>query len=80
MKDFSDKFAGVSSASYDAGDKLEFHLYTDASSCELFVDGGRLVMTNLVFPSEPYSELFLFADDFLAVEDMVLSRLSSIWR
>ena len=32
-------------------------LWLDRSSIELFVDGGKVAMTNLVFPRQPYSSL-----------------------
>ena len=35
-------------------------IFVDKSSVELFVDGGRIAMTNLVFPNEPYNQLRFF--------------------
>ena len=58
---FSKEFAGISSAPYNSGAVLKLHLLIDASSVELFVDDGRLVMTNLVFPAEKFSRLGLFS-------------------
>lgn len=39
-----------------------YHLdiYVDKCSVEIFVDGGRIAMTNLVFPTQPYDE-FIFS-------------------
>ena len=34
----------------------------DKSSVELFVDGGRIAMTNLVFPVAPYENLKLYTE------------------
>ena len=34
----------------------------DLCSLEVFIDGGRVAMTNLVFPEEPYDRLELYAD------------------
>ena len=39
----------------------DVHVFVDKSSVELFVDGGRVAMTNLVFPNAPYSSLNFFA-------------------
>ena len=58
---FSKEFAGISSAPCNSGAVLKLHLLIDASSVELFVDDGRLVMTNLVFPTEKFSKLKLFS-------------------
>lgn len=43
--------------------KKTFHLdiFTDKSSIELFVDGGRIAMTNLVFPVAPYENVKLYS-------------------
>ena len=43
--------------------KVDAHhvqIFVDKSSVELFVDGGRIAMTNLVFPNEPYNQLRFF--------------------
>ena len=58
---FSKEFAGISTAPYSAGTTLKMHLLVDASSVELFVDDGKLVMTNLVFPTEKFTKLKLFS-------------------
>ena len=43
--------------------KKTFHLdiFADKSSIELFVDGGRIAMTNLVFPVAPYENVKLYS-------------------
>lgn len=43
------------------GNNGTYHLriFIDRSSVELFVDGGRIAMTNLVFPTSPYTDLTL---------------------
>ena len=42
--------------------KKTYHvdIFVDKSSVELFVDGGRIAMTNLVFPVVPYENLKLY--------------------
>jgi sucrose-6-phosphate hydrolase SacC (GH32 family) len=57
---FSKEFESISTAPYIAGPGLKLHLLVDASSVELFVDGGRLVMTTLVFPTEKFTRVKLF--------------------
>lgn len=44
------------------GGRYQLRLFIDRSVAELFVDGGRIAMTNLVFPRKPYSQLRLFSD------------------
>ena len=43
--------------------KKAYHvdIFVDKSSVELFVDGGRIAMTNLVFPVAPYENVKLYA-------------------
>ena len=45
--------------------KKTFHLdiFADKSSIELFVDGGRIAMTNLMFPVAPYENVRLYSQD-----------------
>jgi fructan beta-fructosidase len=59
--DFSNEFAGISTAPFIAGDNLKLNLLVDASSVELFVNDGRLVMTSLVFPTENFDHLKIFS-------------------
>lgn len=44
-------------------DKKTFHvdIFVDKSSIELFVDGGRIAMTNLVFPIAPYENVKFYS-------------------
>ncbi len=42
------------------GDSHQVQVFVDKSSVELFVDGGRIAMTNLVFPNEPYNKLHFY--------------------
>lgn len=37
-------------------------LFVDRSMAELFVNGGRIAMTNLIFPRQPYTDLSFFAE------------------
>ena len=38
-------------------------IFADKSSIELFVDGGRIAMTNLMFPVAPYENVRLYSQD-----------------
>lgn len=39
--------------------KYKFKLYVDKCSAELFLNKGKTVMTNLIFPTEPYNSIQL---------------------
>ncbi len=78
---FSKEFAGISTAPYDAKPVLKLHLFIDASSVEVFVDDGRLVMTNLIFPREKYTSLKLFSKGGAGfLNKAVFTGLAGIWQ
>lgn len=61
--DFSQDFPAVTYApTHSADGKVSLRIFIDRSSIEVFGNEGRFVMTNLVFPNEPYSTLSLTAD------------------
>lgn len=45
------------------GKTYRLDIYADRSSVEIFVDGGRIAMTNLVFPVTPYENVTLCTQD-----------------
>lgn len=56
--DFSESFPAVTIApTFEKNGKVTLRIFIDRSSIELFGNGGRFVMTNIVFPNEPYSTL-----------------------
>ena len=78
---FSNSFAAIAMAPYKADDKLRMHLFIDASSAELFVNDGSLVMTSLFFPTRDFSKLKLFSKGGASLmEKAELHELASIWR
>lgn len=56
--DFSESFPAITvSPTYEKNGKISLRIFIDRSSIELFGNEGRFVMTNLVFPTQPYSTL-----------------------
>ena len=55
----------------------EVRIFADRSSIELFVDGGRVAMTNLVFPTKPYDRLRFFSDENAQVKQAVLYPMNA---
>ena len=45
-----------------AGKTFHLNIYVDNCSVEAFVDGGRIAMTNLVFPTKPYNNIQLYSE------------------
>lgn len=61
--DFSNDFPATTVAPTFSRDKrLKLRIFIDRSSIEMFEADGRFVMTNLVFPREPYTTLSLKSD------------------
>lgn len=59
--DFSPAFAGTPPAALPPSEEYRITLYADRGSVEIFVNDGRTVVTNLVFPSEPYVRMNIYA-------------------
>lgn len=55
-------FALATWAPMKVAGKHSVHILFDVSSFEVFIDGGRVVMTNLVFPNEPYNTLEAYTE------------------
>ena len=55
-------FALATWAPMKVAGKHSVRILYDLSSFEVFIDGGRVVMTNLVFPKEPYTTLEAYSD------------------
>lgn len=59
-----------------AGTTYKLRLFFDRSVAELFVDEGRIAMTNLVFPHAPYTTLSVFSEGASTeIKDARLHRL-----
>ena len=56
--DFSQKFPAVTvSPTFEESGEVSLRIFIDRSSIEMFGNNGEFVMTNLVFPNEPYIHL-----------------------
>lgn len=60
--DFSKDFPAVTVAPANVDKELTLRLFVDWSSIEAFGEDGKFVMTNLVFPSQPYVKMCFEAD------------------
>ncbi len=54
---FHPDFPAITKAPLPQGDDFDIDLYLDRSSIELFMNNGELVMTNIIFPSQPLTRL-----------------------
>jgi len=79
--DFSPLFAGRHTAWHPiAGRQASLRVFYDQSSVEVFADDGRTVMTELVFPSEPFTHYELRSKGGVArVKSARAWPLQGIW-
>lgn len=62
LTDFSESFPAVTTApTFETDGTITLRIFIDRSSIELFGNDGQFVMTNLVFPNEPYSSMSVTA-------------------
>ena len=58
------------------GKTYHMNVFVDKCSVEIFVDGGRIAMTNLVFPTVPYNALRFYAEGGEAtIENLNIHKL-----
>lgn len=73
---YKDNFALATWAPIPTSSQYKFRIFVDRCSIELFVNDGRIAMTNLVFPNEPYNSLEFYNDQGLsAIKDMHIYEL-----
>lgn len=77
---FSDQFAGTATAPFKTEKSLQLHLFVDAASIEIFVNGGQRVMTEILFPSTGFKTLKVNAKGAeVTLNQAELYSLRRIW-
>ncbi|HPF11082.1 MAG TPA: glycoside hydrolase family 32 protein [Flavobacteriaceae bacterium] len=61
-----------------SGEEVEVRIILDRSSVEIFIDGGRYVFTNQVFPIQPYTTLSITGTG-QTLAHVQLNAIKSIW-
>jgi len=79
--DFSPTFAGVQRAPLPAPrGRVRLHVYVDSSSVEVFANGGRVTITDQIFPDSSSDGVKLFSKGGRTrVKSLKVWRLNSIW-
>mmetsp|Transcript_35358 Transcript_35358/g.31823 ORF Transcript_35358/g.31823 Transcript_35358/m.31823 type:complete len:196 (+) Transcript_35358:1140-1727(+) len=77
----SDKFAPKIEAPYTLhGESIEFRIFVDRGSVEVFIDGGALTMTSQIFPDNTKDAVSVYAPKGLYyIDELRLWNLNSIW-
>lgn len=81
-KSFSDKYGSkIHTAPRQISDNiLRLHLFFDLASVELFADDGAVVMTDIYFPSQPFSQINVFSEgEEVFLKGGKLFQLNQIW-
>ncbi|MBX2827057.1 MAG: glycoside hydrolase family 32 protein [Flavobacteriaceae bacterium] len=60
--------------------EVEIRLIMDASSLEVFVDEGKYVFTNQLFPKDVYTQLEIDWESDNAVQNFTYHTITSIWK
>jgi fructan beta-fructosidase len=75
LVDFEARFAKIHTAPLNGLEVKSLRIFVDSSSIEIFVNDGEMVMTELVFPTEPYTKLDLKGFE----RENTVHYLKSIW-
>jgi fructan beta-fructosidase len=78
LTDFSDKFAGRHPGPRLAtGPASDLTLLFDATSVELFADGGLTAMTEIFFPKQPFTQLKLRSATGITLDALTYAKLGN---
>lgn len=78
LTDFSSHFPAVTAAPVPSDGKLcSLRLFVDRCSIEAFEGEGRFAMTNLVFPTAPYTSLTVSADGKARIRNLDIRPLDA---
>lgn len=78
--DFDETFLLEKKIDYDFKDKVKVNIFVDRSSIEVFLDGGEVSITNLVFPELNSEEVEIRADGgYALINKLNIFKLNSIW-
>ena len=77
--DFSQDFPAVTVApTFENDKKISLRIFIDKSSMEVFGNNGKFVMTNLVFPTMPYSTLSISATGGSKIENLKIYSIKEL--
>ena len=81
QSDFHEDFAGKHTAPYQSeGNRIRLHIFLDVASIEVFVDNGKLVLSDNFFPTSLYDQVDLVAKGGKAEVTGKVYSLASVWR
>jgi fructan beta-fructosidase len=63
---------------FDATSPIDFELYLDWSSMELFLNNGQYCFTNQLFPAKPYTKLSIYSTH-QEITNFSIKAIKSCW-
>ena len=81
LVDFEKRFADKEHVMpYTPSNKeVDIRIIVDRSSIEIFIDDGRYVMTEQIFPTEYYNSLSISGKNKTILKNFTFSKIKSIW-
>lgn len=81
LTDFEEQFADkIHSLPYRVADReVDVRIILDWSSVEIFIDHGRYVMSEQIFPTSFYTSLQISSTDKTTITSVTLNKVNSIW-
>ena len=81
LTDFEERFAkNIHILPVMVTDKdVDVRIIMDWSSIEIFIDNGRYVMTEQIFPTEFYNKLAISSKEEIRIRKFSLNKVKSIW-
>jgi fructan beta-fructosidase len=58
---------------------LNFKIYTDQSSIEIFINDGIYAFTEIVFPGKSFNKLKIFGDENKEIKNFTVKKMRAIW-
>ena len=59
----------------DPADGYDIDVFVDKCSVEVFVDGGRIAMTNLAFPAEPFNKICIESTNAVSLKNINIHKI-----
>ena len=59
--------------------EVEVKIIIDQSSVEVFIDKGKNVFTNQIFPKQVYTKLDISGSEGAVISNLVINNIKSIW-
>jgi sucrose-6-phosphate hydrolase SacC (GH32 family) len=75
---FGDK-VHTAPAILDSPTDVAYSIVMDASSIEIFIDGGSTVFTDQIFPTTPFTALTLTSEN-TTIANLKVSKIKRIWK